>query len=113
MMNSAMPHWMMRRGSKRSASAPAATENSRNGSQCETHREARQRRRMEFLEQHPVADDVLDVVGHHRKHVGDELGAETRVTHRGEGAFRRRSRRRSVFWLNVQEGLFSGLAAAA
>ncbi len=35
-MNSAMPHWMTRRGSKRSASAPDATENIRNGNQCET-----------------------------------------------------------------------------
>ena len=32
------------------------------------HREARQRRRMEFLKHHPVADDVLDIVGHHRQH---------------------------------------------
>ena len=31
-----MPHWMMRRGSKRSLSAPVMTENNRNGSQCET-----------------------------------------------------------------------------
>jgi len=29
-------HWMMRRGSNRSASAPAATENIRNGSQCDS-----------------------------------------------------------------------------
>ena len=35
-MNSAMPHWMRRRGSKRSASAPATTENNRNGSQWDT-----------------------------------------------------------------------------
>ncbi len=35
-MNRVMPIWMIRRGSKRSASAPAATENSRNGSQCDT-----------------------------------------------------------------------------
>ena len=34
-MNSTMPTWMMRRGSKRSASAPDQTENNRNGSQCE------------------------------------------------------------------------------
>ena len=30
-----MPLWIMRRGSTRSASPPTATENSRNGSQCE------------------------------------------------------------------------------
>ena len=89
-MNRPMPHWMMRRGSKRSASAPAATENSRNGSQCDTHGEAGQRRRMEFLEQHPVADDVLDIVGHHRQDVGDELGAEA-----ADGAAPRRTASRA------------------
>ena len=35
-MKSSMPHWMIRRGSNRSASAPTATENSRNGSQCDS-----------------------------------------------------------------------------
>ncbi len=35
-MNKAMPIWMMRRGSKRSASAPESTEKKRNGSQCES-----------------------------------------------------------------------------
>ena len=34
-MKHTMPSWMMRRGSKRSASAPVYTENSRNGTQCE------------------------------------------------------------------------------
>ena len=34
--NKAMPIWMMRRGSKRSASAPDSTEKKRNGSQCES-----------------------------------------------------------------------------
>ncbi len=34
-MNSSMPNWMMRRASKRSASAPDQIENNRNGSQCE------------------------------------------------------------------------------
>ena len=36
MMNSPIPHWMMRRGSNRSARAPAATEKARNGSQCDS-----------------------------------------------------------------------------
>ena len=67
---------------------------------------------MEFLEHHPVADDVLDIVGHHRKHEGDELDAESAVPHCGERAFRGRGGRRSVLGLNIQEG-FSGLAAAA
>ena len=35
-MNSSMPSWMMRRGSKRSASAPEYTEKKRNGSQCDS-----------------------------------------------------------------------------
>jgi hypothetical protein len=35
------------------------------------HREAGQNRGMEFLEYHPVADDVLDVVRHHCQGVGD------------------------------------------
>ena len=35
-MNNSMPTWINRRGSKRSARAPEYTENSRNGSQCES-----------------------------------------------------------------------------
>ncbi len=35
-MNSAIPIWIRRRGSKRSDRAPAGTANSRNGSQCDT-----------------------------------------------------------------------------
>ena len=35
-MNSAMPAWMMRRGSARSLSAPTGTEKNRNGSQCDS-----------------------------------------------------------------------------
>jgi hypothetical protein len=31
-----MPTWITRRGSNRSASAPDATENSKNGNQCDT-----------------------------------------------------------------------------
>ena len=34
-MKSAMPSWIRRRGSKRSASAPDHTEKNRNGSQCD------------------------------------------------------------------------------
>jgi hypothetical protein len=71
-------------------------------------RESGERRRMEFLEHHPVADDVLDIVGHHRKHEGDELDAESRMPHGGERAFRRRNGRSSVLGLNVQEGTFRG-----
>jgi len=35
-MNRAMPIWIKRRGSKRSASAPESTEKKRNGSQCDS-----------------------------------------------------------------------------
>jgi hypothetical protein len=38
-----------------------------------------QRGRMEFLEHHPVADHVLDVVGHHGQHIACELGAIGRI----------------------------------
>jgi hypothetical protein len=48
---------------------------------CET----RQCRRVKFLIQHPVADDVLDIVGHHGEHKSDELGAKTWVAHRRIG----------------------------
>src|SRR6185312_14360830 len=41
--------------------------------------------RMEFLKQNPVADDVLDAVGHHRQHVGAELDAEAGIAKRREG----------------------------
>ena len=40
------------------------------------HREATQRRRVELLEHDPVADDVLDVVGHHRQHERHQERAE-------------------------------------
>ena len=54
------------------------------------HRETRQGWRMEFLKHHPVADDVLDVVRHHRQDVGEELGTESRMTHGREGSLRGR-----------------------
>ena len=50
--------------------------------------ETRQSRRVKFLKYHPVADDVLDIVRHHREHKGDELGAEARVAHRRKGPLR-------------------------
>ena len=50
------------------------------------HRKAGQRRRVELLEQHPVADDVLDVVGHHRQHVGRELDLKAAIAERRERA---------------------------
>src|SRR5258708_17643027 len=38
---------------------------------------------MEFLEYHPVADDVVDVVRHHRQGVGEKLGAVARMAQGG------------------------------
>ena len=40
-------------------------------------RKASQSRRVKFLEYDPIADHVLDIVGHHGEHVSDELRAET------------------------------------
>jgi hypothetical protein len=39
---------------------------------------------VEFLEDDPVADDVLDAVGHHRQRRGEEVGAIAGVAQRGE-----------------------------
>ena len=69
-------------------------------------REPGQRRGMEFLKHHPVADDVLDIVGHHRNRKGDELRAEARVAHRSERSLRRR--RCGVFGLDVQGSTLRG-----
>jgi hypothetical protein len=49
------------------------------------HRKAGERGRLEFLKDHPVADHVLDVVGHHREREGEELGAEARIVQRRKG----------------------------
>src|ERR1700734_1374762 len=48
--------------------------------------ERAQRRRTEFLEHHPVTDDVLDVVGHHRRGRGDEKNPIVDVGKQSEGA---------------------------
>src|SRR5256885_16591635 len=40
---------------------------------------------MEFLENDPVADHVLDRIGHHRQRRADEIGAVAGVAERGEG----------------------------
>jgi hypothetical protein len=46
---------------------------------------------LEFAEHHPVADDVLDIVRHHREHAGDERRAEARMAQRREGLLRGRA----------------------
>src|SRR5690606_23880560 len=48
--------------------------------------EAAQRRRLELLEDDPVADDVLDAVGHHRAGEAQEESPIAAVTQRHEGA---------------------------
>ena len=52
------------------------------------HRKPGQRRRVELLIQHPVADHVLDIVGHHRQHVGRELDLKAAIAERRERAVR-------------------------
>ena len=54
--------------------------------------ETRQSRRMKFLIQHPVADDVLDIVRHHRDHKGRELSLKAAMAHCRERAPGRRRR---------------------
>jgi hypothetical protein len=71
-------------------------------------REPAQRRGMEFLKHHPVADDVLDIVGHHRNHKADELRAKARVAHRSERLLRGRWRRCGILGLDVQGRTLSG-----
>src|SRR5438445_11481873 len=46
---------------------------------------------MEALEDEPVGDDVLDVVGHHRHEAGREVRAEVRVPERRERLASRRN----------------------
>jgi len=47
--------------------------------------ETGEHRRMEFLVQEPIANDVFDVIGHHREHRRDEINTEIPVMERGEG----------------------------
>jgi hypothetical protein len=42
---------------------------------------------MKFLEHHPIADHVLDIVRHHGKHIGGELGLKALVPHGRERSF--------------------------
>src|SRR5215831_18836222 len=41
-------------------------------------------RRVEFLEQQPITDNVLDVVRHHRQHRSNKEESEVSVVKRGE-----------------------------
>ena len=73
------------------------------------HRKAGQRGRMEFLEDHPIADHVLDIVGHHGQHIGRELGPIGRGLHGRERAGSRHGGRRR---LGVQEITWAGTSPA-
>ncbi len=66
------------------------------------HGETRQRRGFEFAEHHPIADDVLDVVRHHRQHIGDELRAVAAVTQRRKGLLCRRGRGCGLLRVHLQ-----------
>ena len=54
------------------------------------HREPAERWRMELLEHEPVADDVLDVVRHHREHECHEVGGISGDAERAERTVRAR-----------------------
>src|SRR5580692_8268066 len=62
---------------------------------------------MKFLEQHPIADHVLDIVGHHGNDEGAELGLKAAVAHRRKGALGRSRRRSREFWIDVHGGTFA------
>src|SRR5262245_23502873 len=47
-------------------------------------RKSRQRGRMELLKQQPITHDVLDVIGHHRKHRIYEKESKATVIQRGK-----------------------------
>ena len=49
------------------------------------HRKTAECWRMEFLEHDPVADHVLDIVGHHREYEGGELRPKAGMAHRRKG----------------------------
>jgi hypothetical protein len=77
------------------------------------HGEARQGGGMELLKQHPIADDVLDVVGHHRHYVSEELGAKARMAQCREGSLGGHRRGRGGRGHDVQRIAFTGDGDAA
>ena len=48
------------------------------------HREAAQCRGMEFVENHPVADYMFDIVGHHRHGVAEQIYPRVGMAQRSE-----------------------------
>jgi type VI protein secretion system component VasF len=60
------------------------------------HGETGEALRLELLEHHPVADNVLDAVRHHRERRKREIRPETGMTERRERDVRRRAPLRVV-----------------
>ena len=87
-MNSTIPNWMMRRGVEAVGERARPDREQQERQPVRDHRIAAERRRVEFLVDHPVADDVLDGVRHHRQHGAAEIGAIAGLAQRGEGAVR-------------------------
>src|SRR5258708_15004224 len=59
-------------------------------------REGPKRRGMEFLENHPIGNHMLDVVGHHRGTAGQKVDPKIRDRERSEGYSLWRLRGRGV-----------------
>ena len=49
------------------------------------HGESAKYRRVKFLIEEPIADDVLDIIGHHGQHGADEIVAKVTVMERRKG----------------------------
>ena len=64
---------------------PKYTEKSSDGGQWLMTAKPASDGRLKGLVEHPVGDDVLDVVAHHAEHREGEIGAEAAVMERGEG----------------------------
>src|SRR5580704_3205867 len=59
-------------------------------------REGTERRRMKFLENHPIRNHMLDVVGHHRRAAGEEVDPKIGIREGSEGDSLGRLRGRGV-----------------
>ena len=80
------------------------------------HLEPGQRRGVELLPQHPVGDDVLDVVGHHRQRRAEQVRPAVTVAQRGELARRSGERggdRRSTTATASGSGMWVAMPQAA
>ena len=85
-----MPAWMsLRLESNRHRARPPRHREHQEGQPVGHHREATQRRRIQLLERDPVADHVLDVVGHHRQRIAEQVHPVAGMPQGGEGLMRR------------------------